>query len=114
MATMTAVAPSAMPSARHSRRTANHSSPTPGVTFVSSIRAHIQGYRKPSRMAAAYNRWTLPTMHSNSTGGSGSTHHQSRPASQTTMATWRAVQPSRNTGQGNNPRTANSCAAAGE
>ena len=39
----TTVAPTASPSDRHSRRTANHSSPIPGVTFVNSGRAQAMG-----------------------------------------------------------------------
>ena len=39
--TSTAVAPSAIASERHSRRTANHSSPTPGVTLVSRTNAQV-------------------------------------------------------------------------
>ena len=46
-ATMAAVAPSAMPSCRHSRRTTNHSRPTPQVGLVSSTNDHVQGCRKP-------------------------------------------------------------------
>ena len=40
---MAAVTPNAMASARHSRRTANHSSPMPGVTLVNSISDHVHG-----------------------------------------------------------------------
>ncbi len=42
-ATIAPVTPSAIPSARHSRRTANHSSPIPGVTLVSSTKPHVHG-----------------------------------------------------------------------
>ena len=41
-----AVAPIAIPSERHSRRTANHSSPTPGVTFVRRMKAHAAGWAR--------------------------------------------------------------------
>ena len=59
-ATTTAVPPRAIARLRHSRRTTNHSSPTPGVIFVSSTIDQVHGQRKPSTMAAARTRWTLP------------------------------------------------------
>ena len=59
MATTAPVTPSAIASARHSRRTANQSSPIPGVTLVSSTNPHVHGYRKPSTIAAAIHRWIL-------------------------------------------------------
>jgi hypothetical protein len=39
----TAVAPSAIASERHSRRTTNQSNPTPGVIFVSTTNDHVHG-----------------------------------------------------------------------
>lgn len=42
-ATSAAVAPRAMASGRHSRRTANQISPTPGVTLVSSTNDQATG-----------------------------------------------------------------------
>ena len=57
---MAAVTPRAIASARHSRRTANQTSPIPGVTFVRMTKAHVHGYRKPSTIAAAMSRWMLP------------------------------------------------------
>src|SRR6185436_520999 len=47
------VATSAVASWFHSRRTANHSRPTPGVTFVSSTNDHAAGQRKPTTTATA-------------------------------------------------------------
>src|SRR4029078_6684853 len=52
-ATIAAVAPSTIARLRHSRRTANHSTPTPGVTFVSSTNAHVAGHRKPTTLSIA-------------------------------------------------------------
>ena len=49
--TIAAVAPSAKASARHSRRTANHSTPMPGVTFVMNISVHDADQRKPTTIA---------------------------------------------------------------
>lgn len=63
------VTTSAVDSGRHSRRTANHSKPTPGVTLVSSTNDHDPACRKPTTIAAARKRWTLPSISSTSTGG---------------------------------------------
>ena len=41
-------------------RTTNHSSPMPGVIFVSSTSAQVAGQRNPSTIAAARSRWMLP------------------------------------------------------
>ena len=59
-ATIAAVTPSAIPSDRHSRRTANHSSPIPGVIFVSRTSDQVHGQRNPRTIAAARRSETLP------------------------------------------------------
>ncbi len=58
---MTAVVARAIANDRHSRRTANQRTPTPGVIFVSSRNDQAYGQRKPSTMAAPSIRWMLPT-----------------------------------------------------
>jgi len=60
------VAPSAIPSDRHSPRNANQSSPTPGVTFVNSTNAHVAGHRNPATIATARRSEMLPPMSSGS------------------------------------------------
>src|SRR5262245_38969304 len=45
-AEMAAVAPRAIARLRHSRRTANHRRPTPGVTLVSNTNDHVHGCEK--------------------------------------------------------------------
>ena len=59
-AAIAAVAPMAIASDRHSRRPTNHSSPTPGVTFVSRMNAHAAGQRKPATIARAISVSMLP------------------------------------------------------
>src|SRR5439155_306454 len=73
-AAMTAVAPSAIASARHSRRTANQRRPTPGVTFVNSTIDHAAGQRNPSTIAAASKSEMFPPATSIAVNG------KSRPA----------------------------------
>ena len=70
MATSTAVAPRAMASGRHSRRTTNQSRPTPELGLVSSTKAQVQGCLKPSTMATAMRMWMLPWNSSSATKGS--------------------------------------------
>src|SRR3954453_7282250 len=53
------VTPNATASARHSRRTANHSRPTAGVIFVSRTNAYAPGRRNPTASASAMNRLTF-------------------------------------------------------
>jgi len=60
--TTRSVAPTAIVRDRHSRRTANHSSPTPGVTFVRRMNAQAAGYRKPTTIASAMSISMLPRM----------------------------------------------------
>ena len=55
-----AVAPSAIPRFRHSRRTANQSRPIPGETLVSRMSAQTAGQRKPTTIATASNNEMLP------------------------------------------------------
>ena len=55
-----AVAPSAIPRFRHSRRTANQSRPIPGVTLVSRMSAQAAGQRKPTTIATASSSEMLP------------------------------------------------------
>ena len=50
----------AVASAVHSRRTANQTSPTPGVTLVSCTNDQVPAHRKPSTIAAASSRWMFP------------------------------------------------------
>ena len=59
-ATMATVAPSAIARDRHSRRTANHSSPTPGVILVSSTKDQAAGHLNPSTIATATSNSILP------------------------------------------------------
>ena len=54
------VAPAAIASERHSRRTANQRRPMPGVTFVSSTNDQVAGHRKPRTIAAASRSVMLP------------------------------------------------------
>ena len=99
-ATIAAVAPSAIARFRHSRRTANHSSPTPGVTFVSSTNAHVAGHRNPTTIATAMNAWMLPIATSMNTGGSSITRPSHRPLSQRNATTIAAVHSPAKIGQG--------------
>ena len=59
-ATIAAVDPSAIASDRHSRRSANHSRPTPGVIFVSSTKAQVHGHRNPHTIATVSRSEMLP------------------------------------------------------
>ena len=112
---MTAVAATASARARHSRRIANHSSPRPGVTLVSSGNAHVPDQRNPSTIAAASSRWMLPIITSWLTGSASTSSEagQGRASHHATAAS-RIVQPTMNTSRGRSPMTANTCANAGE
>ena len=55
-----AVAPSAIASCRHSRRNANQARPMPGVIFVRRTTDQVAGHRKPTTIASAIRRLTLP------------------------------------------------------
>ena len=108
--------PSAIASARHSRRTANHSRPTPGVTLVRSTKrpgprpAEAEHDRRGERAGGS--------------GRSGSPGSPAAPAPGATPATGArastataarsSVQPTWNTSRGTRPRSENSCANAGE
>ena len=93
---MTAVVPSANASGRHSRRTANHRRPTPGVTLVSSTNAQVPAQRNPSTIAAASSRWICPIRISWLTGrastssavGHGRASHMATAARNTVQPTW--------------------------
>ncbi len=98
--TNAAVAPSAMASERHSRRTANHSRPIPGVTFVSSTNDQAAGQRKPSTMAVASSRWMLPTRISMANRGMASRGRNQGPASHTYSSAEPMIQALTNTTQG--------------
>ena len=59
-AAIAAVAPRAIASERHSRRTTNQTNPTPGDTFDSRTNAHAAGQRNPATIAAPMRISTLP------------------------------------------------------
>ena len=98
---ITAVAPSAIPRFRHSRRTTNHSRPTPGVILVSRMNAHAAGRRMPTTTARPSSRLRLPSHSSPSTGGNSSSRSsvQRRPI-QASDTSSRAVQAPKNAGHG--------------
>ena len=83
---MAAVSPSTMPRFRHSRRTRNQTSPTPGVTLVKMPNTQNAGYRNPSTIIAASSRWMFPWNSSSATGGNARTHRNRRPPSQRAVA----------------------------
>ena len=114
MAAIAAVTPRAIASARHSRRTRNQTSPTPGVTLVRSGSAHAADHRKPMTMTAAYSRCTLPEMISNGIGRNSIAGSDQRPSSHHTMPKLSAVQSVANTAHGSQVTGASSCAKAGE
>src|SRR2546430_15874946 len=62
-AEIASVAASAMDRLRHSCRTANHNSPTPGPILVDRGTAHAAGQRMPATIAAAMSSCTLPREH---------------------------------------------------
>src|ERR1035437_5812913 len=80
-----AVAPRAQASDRHSRRTTNQSSETPGVTFVSRPMDHRAGYSKPRTHTVARSRFTLPWYSSSGTGRKTSQTNAMRLVSQTRL-----------------------------
>ncbi len=96
---MAAVAPSAIASCRHSRRSTNHSSPTPGVIFVSSTSAHVHGQRNPATIATASTSDTLPPAISMAPTTSPSSN-SSGPVSTNTAAIRIAVHTPTNAGHG--------------
>ena len=96
-ATIAAVAPSAIASARHSRRTANHSSPIPGVIFVSRTIDQAAGQRKPMTIATARSSETLPPAISIAVNGNSRPAASSRgPVRKRTAAMRSAVQTAMN------------------
>ena len=109
-----AVTPRAMARFRHSRRTANQRSPTPGVTFVRSGIAHSHGRPKPRTIAAVTTTLNWPISSSREIGkrrisqirGHG---RPSQAASPTIVAAQRAMK----TGWGRLPMTPKTRAATG-
>ncbi len=112
--TMAPVTPSAIASGRHSRRNANQASPIPGVTLVRIGSAQATDARKPSTIAAAYIRCTLPDTISNGIGRNSIDGIDQRPSSHHTMARLTAVQIVTNRGHGRIVSGRMSCANAGE
>ena len=110
---MAAVAPSAIASSRHSRRTTNHSKPMPGVIFVSSTSAHIHGQRNASTMAAASRRWMLPPA-SSIAPSTMPTANQRRPVSTYVAPSRIAVQAAMNACHGSTRMGCSNCRNAGE
>jgi hypothetical protein len=70
-AQMAAVLAAAIASWRHFQAPANHSTPTPGVTFVNSGKTKAAEYRNPMTMLAAMSRWMLPVVISSVMGECG-------------------------------------------
>ncbi len=114
IATTTTVAPAASTRLRHSRRSANHRIPIPGVTLVRSTNAHVAGQRKPTTIASASSRWMLPAWISKRTIGFANIRIANGPASSTTMPTSTAVQIAWKTGHGSRARGSNAWRKAGE
>ena len=81
----------------HSRRTANHRMPRPGVTFVSSGKAHANERPKPMTMAAASRMVMLPPQISGKASSSSGRKSSGR-ASQKSTASSPAVQKPRKSG----------------
>jgi len=76
---MVRVTPTAFRRFGHSRRTANHRTPTPGVTLVRRTNAQAAGHRNPATIAAAIRMSMLPSQIEYRTGGypsSATTHHR--------------------------------------
>jgi len=66
-------------SCRHSRRTANHRSPIPGVIFVSRGIAHQAERATPVTATKPISVFTLPARMSHHTGGKNSPSQAQRP-----------------------------------
>ena len=112
---MAAVAASAIARWPHSRRTANHRSPTPGVIFVSRISAHAAGQRKPSTIAAAARMWMLPPAMSIAANGNSTPAARSRgPAMKRSARRMRSVHAATNACHGSAMRGDIACRNAGE
>lgn len=111
---MAAVAPSAVPNARHSPRKANQSTPMNGVTLVSAMNAHRAGHRKPNTTTAAMSRWTFPAVSSRIVNGNRSRIHQRAGRIATVAPASSAVQRATNTGQATHPKGTMASPIAGE
>ena len=77
---------------RHSRRTANQTSPTPGVTFERRMNDQVAGQRNPATIAAAMRISMLPSAIDATTGWRRSSGSDSRPAVQASAAMSSSVQ----------------------
>ena len=108
-----AVAPSAIPRLRHSRRTANQSRPMPGVTFVRSTRPQAAGQRNPMTMATASSSEMLPPT-SSSAARSTPTANRRGPVRNRTASSSRAVHTPKKTGHGSSVSGAIAWRKAGE
>ncbi|MER3417801.1 MAG: hypothetical protein C4343_01505 [Chloroflexota bacterium] len=108
-----AVARSARPRARHSRRTANQRRPTPGVSFVRRTKAQVAGQRKPTTMAVARSSEMLPPAISIAATPSP-TRNQRGPTRSQTAAMRIAVQTPTKLGQGSQRIGPRSWRKAGE
>ncbi|MEO6350833.1 MAG: hypothetical protein ABIP53_09290 [Candidatus Limnocylindrales bacterium] len=86
----------------------------PGVTFVSSISAHVCGHLKPSTIAAAYSRWMLPMISSPSTGGRMIASGVQRPADNTSAPSISAPHIHTAKLKGKARRGSSTCTNAGE
>src|ERR1035437_2214446 len=75
-----AVTPSATDSFRHSPRNANHRTPTPGVTLVSSANDQSAGQRRPNTATSARKTWMFARVISDATGGVNTTNRVAGPA----------------------------------
>jgi hypothetical protein len=96
-ATMAVVAPNAIASDRHSRRTANHSRPIPGVIFVRRTIDQVHGQRNPRTIAPARSRETFPPATSIAVNGKSSAARSRRgPARNRTALRSSAVQAAMN------------------
>src|SRR5262245_5074674 len=100
-ATIAPVTAAASITARHSRRTANHNTPMPGVTLVSSASAQEPWRTNPTTNAAASRIVMLPP-HSSGKVSTIRGANSSGPDSQNSTASRNAVQTTRNAVQGNN------------
>ena len=88
-----------MTSGRHSRRSANQISATPGVILVRITNAHVQGRLKPATIATASSSVMLPPAISIAPTSRPS-RNRSGPVSQYTAPINSAVQAATNTGHG--------------
>jgi hypothetical protein len=85
-----------------------------GVTFVMNIRAHDADQRKPTTIATAYSRWTLPEMISNGIGRKSSEGSDQRRSRYQSAAQLIPVQIAVKTLSGSQVSGASSWAKAGE